>query len=270
MGNPQTGERAAHQRLGIIGAHADACRAMQMQLSISLEAPGEWRGQAIPVEPVVFDQLRRVSRHATTFQVVGAGARNTHHARQWCGDKAGIGHLSGTQHQIDLAQVQPLHVDKAVDQVQLYVEAGVEHQKIGNHRRQVSTPECGGGIDADQAFRRAAQGHSFGAGQLQLRHNPPRPFSKGKASGCGAHGMGAANEQLAANSGFQAVDAPCHRRRRQRMTARGRREAASFKDIEKKPELSGQLRGVHVSVLLVRIWHSHCALLCVSPPSLTA
>ncbi|MNF80421.1 hypothetical protein D3C84_626660 [compost metagenome] len=213
---------------------------MQLHLAIPFEAPRERWGQARPVETVMLDQLRRIIRHAAALQVVGAGAGNAHHARQRRGHQPGIGQLPGTQYQIDLAQVQALHIDEAVDQLQLHVEAGIEQQKIGNHRCQVAPSEGGRSINANQAFRRTAQGHRLGPGQAQFGDNSPCAFGECQPCRRSAHRMSAANEQLAANGALQAVDAPRHRRRRQWMTAGRCGEAAGFQYVEKQAQLLGQ------------------------------
>ncbi|MCY1441771.1 hypothetical protein D9M71_581050 [compost metagenome] len=178
--------------------------------------------------------------------------------------------MPGAQHQIDLAEVQALHVDEAVDQVQLHIEPGVEHQEIGNHRCQVPATKGCRRIDTNQAFRRAAQGHRLGPGQAQFGDDPPCALGKGQSRRRGAYRMRAAQEQLTADRAFQAVDTPCHGRRGQRMTARGGGKTAGFQHVEEQGQLVGQLIGVHGRFVLVRIWHSHCALLCVSVPEATA
>ncbi|MNI52463.1 hypothetical protein D3C73_1072460 [compost metagenome] len=252
MGDAQAGQCAVDQRFGIVGAHAHARRPMQLHLAIPFEAPGEGRGQAGPVETVMFDQLRRIFRHAAALQVVGAGAGDTHHARQRRGHQPRIGQLPGAQHQVDLAQVQALHVDKTVDQLQLHVEAGIKQQEIGNHRCEMSPPERSRCVNTNQAFRSTAQGHRFGPGQAQFGDYPPCPFGKRQPRRRRAHRVGTANEQLAADGAFQAVDAPRHCRGRQGMTAGRCGKAAGFQHIQKQTQLFGQLIGIHV-------WLDACA-----------
>ncbi|MNL50830.1 hypothetical protein D3C87_1738780 [compost metagenome] len=119
--------------------------------------------------------------------------------------------MPGAQHQIDLAQVQALHVNETVDQVKLHIEAGIEHQKIGNYRRQVSPAKRGRGIDTNQAFGCAAQRHRFGPGQTQFRDDAPRALGKRQPRGRSAYRMGTANEQLTADRAFQAIDTSGYR-----------------------------------------------------------
>ncbi|MOA36627.1 hypothetical protein D3C78_1581630 [compost metagenome] len=77
--------------------------------------------------------------------------------------------------------------------------------------------------------------------------------------------MGVAQEQADPERLFQAVHAPCHGRGRQLVQARGRGEAAAFQHGEEEVELFAELGRIHG--MPVRLWHSHCASLCVSDPS---
>ena len=85
---------------------------------------------------------------------------------------------------------------------------------------------------------------------MQLRENASGAFGKGQTCGGGAHGMGAAAEQGAAQRTFQGIYAPGYRRRCQWMAARRCGKAASFQYVEKQIELLGQAIGVHHQVLL--------------------
>ncbi|MNN59081.1 hypothetical protein D3C81_1741720 [compost metagenome] len=127
-----------------------------------------------------------------------------------------------------------MQVDEAVDQAQLHIKARVGDEEIGDGRGQVAAAECGGGVDADQAFGGIAQRHRFGAGQAQLLDDAPGPFGKGVAGRCGTHGVGAAGEQAAAHGAFQVVDAPGYGGRGQRVAAGGGRKAAGFQHIEEQ------------------------------------
>ncbi|MND75555.1 hypothetical protein D3C80_671800 [compost metagenome] len=147
----------------------------------------------------------------------------------------------------------------------MHVQPGIGYEKIGDGRGQVAATERGRRVDADQAFRGVAQRYRFRAGQAQLFDDPSGAFGKGIAGRSWPYRMGAAHEQAAADCAFQGVDTPRHRRRRQRMTPGGGGEAAGFQNIKKQAELFGQGIGVHAANLLLRKWHSHCALLCVSP-----
>ncbi|MNQ50441.1 hypothetical protein D3C85_643860 [compost metagenome] len=155
-------------------------------------------------------QLPRMAGCTATLEVGRAGAGNPHHAGQRGGDHACVCHLPGAQYQIDLAQVRAVHVDEAVDQVQLHVQPGVQPQEIGDHRCQVPSSEGSGRVDPDQAFRRAAHGCGLGAGQAQFADDPPCPLGKRQPGGRGTHGVGTAYEQLAAEGVLQAVYAPGH------------------------------------------------------------
>ena len=177
--------------------------------------------------------------------------------------------MPGAQHQVDLAQVGALHVDEAVDQVQLHIQARVTGEEVGNRRCQMSATESRWRVNPDQPLGSVAQGHGLGAGQAQFGDDPPGPFGERQTGGRGPDRMGAANEQAAADRTFQAVDPPRHGGRGQRVEAGGGGKAAGFQDIQKQAELIGQRLGIH-RYLLVRDWHSHCALLCVSALERTA
>ncbi|MCY1441803.1 hypothetical protein D9M71_581390 [compost metagenome] len=149
MGYPQAGEGAEQQGFGIVGGHAHARGAVQAGLPGHTEAPGERRRQAVPVQPVMPGQFAGAGGDAAAGQVGGAGAGNAHHVGERCGDQTGVGQRAGAQHQVDLAQVAALQVDKAVDQPQLHVQARVGHQEVGNGRGQVAAAKRGRGVDAD-------------------------------------------------------------------------------------------------------------------------
>ena len=214
-------------------------------------------------------QFARVGRGATAFQVGRTGAGDAHDTGQGRGDQPCIDDMPGAQHQVDLAQVRALHIDKAVDQMQVHIQSGVNVQEVGNHRRQVPATERCRCIHANQPFRRMTQGSGLCPCQLQLADNPPCPFGEGQARRGRHHRVGAALEQAAAHRAFQAVDAPRHRRGCQRMATCCGGKAARFQYIQKQAQLIGQRIGIH-RYALMRDWHSHCALLCVSAPESTA
>ncbi len=179
----QAGQGTGEQGFGVVGAHADALRAIGGATPVQFEAPGEDRRQAIPVQAVVFAEVSRMGRRATVFQVGRAGTGNTHDAGQRRGDQPGVDDMPGTQHQIDLTQVRALHVHEAVDQMQVHIQPRVDVQEVGDHRRQMPSTERRRRVHANQAFRRMAQGHRFRPCQLQLgddaaaraRRTPGRP-----------------------------------------------------------------------------------------------
>ncbi|MCY1419751.1 hypothetical protein D9M71_353470 [compost metagenome] len=224
-----------------------------------VEAPGERRRQAVPVQAVVPGQFAGADRYAAAGQVGGAGAGDAYHVGQRRGHQPGVGQGAGAQHQVDLAEVAAVQVDEAVDQAQLHVQAWVGHQEIGDGRGQVAAAERGGGVDADQAFGGVAQRHGFGPGQAQFLDDAPGPFGKGIARGRGAHGVGAAGEQTAAHGVFQVVDAPCYRRRGQRVATGGGRKAAGFQHIEEQAQLVGQGIGVHGCLAFAKNAQPLCA-----------
>ncbi|MCY1398878.1 hypothetical protein D9M71_139210 [compost metagenome] len=158
----------------------------------------------------MLDQLRRVGGNAAALQVSRAGASNAHHIGQRCGDQPCIGQRACPKDQVDFTQVCAMQVDEAVDQAQLYIQARVGDQKIGNGRGQVSAPKSGWRIDTDQALWGAAQGNRLSASQAQFFDNAPGAFSEGQPCGRRPYGMGAAHEQLAAKGCLQAVDSPCN------------------------------------------------------------
>jgi len=166
VGNPKSGQRPGEQGFGVVGAHANALRAVGGLAAIQFKSPGEHRRQAFPVQAVVFVQLAGMGRGTTAFQVGRAGAGDAHDTGQGRGDQPGIDDMPGPQYQVDFAQMLALHVDKAVDQVQVYVEARVHVKKVSNGRRQVPSTEGSRRVHADQPFRRMAQRHRFGPRQL--------------------------------------------------------------------------------------------------------
>src|SRR5690606_12295631 len=137
----------------------------QLQLAIDFETPGiGWR-ETVPIEAVVLLQLQRAPRNTAPAQVVGAGADDTSHRGQWCGDQSAVGQRADAHDDIHFSQVLALQVDEAVDQAQLYVETGIGAQEVGNRRGKMTTAEGRGRVDADQTFRCAAQRYRLGPRQ---------------------------------------------------------------------------------------------------------
>ncbi|MNP09556.1 hypothetical protein D3C76_1016680 [compost metagenome] len=131
----------------------------------------------------------------------------------------------------------------------------------------MTTTEGGRCVDTDQAFRSIAQRYRLGARQAQFFDDASGTLGEGLAGGRGPHGMGAAHEQAAAHGVLQAVDAARDRGRRQRMAPGSGRKTAAFEHVEEQAQLFGQGIGAHRRGSALRKTHSHCALLCVSPPA---
>ncbi len=178
-------------------------------------------------------------------QVLRAGADHPHHRRQRSGHQAAVGQRAGAQHQVDLAEMFALQVDEAADQAQLHVEAGVGLEEVGDRRGQVAAAEGHRRIDTDQALRRGAQGHRFGTGQAQFGDDPPGAVGEGQAGRRGAHRMGGAHQQGAADGAFQGVHPARHGGRGERVLARSGGEAAAIEDIEVENELFAEGIGQH-------------------------
>lgn len=92
----------------------------------------------------------------------------------------------------------------------------------------------GRGVDADQTLRGAVQGNHLGPCQAQFIKDTSGAFGKGLAGGSGAHLVGAALEQRAAERLLQTVDTSSHRRGCQLPASCSGGEAAALQHIEEK------------------------------------
>ena len=64
-------------------------------------------------------------------------------------------------------------IDQPVGDRQVDIDLRIAGEEIGQRRRQLVQAECGAGIDAQRAARRAAHAHDFGLGLLDIGDDPP-------------------------------------------------------------------------------------------------
>lgn len=110
-----------------------------------------------------------------------------------------------------MPQVVPLHVDEAVDQPKLDIDAWISLKKFGQSGRQMTTPEGGWCVDSDMANRKILRCRQLGARELHFLNDGSCPLGERSASRGWPDGVCIAAYQLAAKRTLQRIDTPRYR-----------------------------------------------------------